>query len=448
MGTLLEGGMILTVDAAQRCFIGDIYVDDHGRIAALGPTGSIAVAGGTRTIDARGCIVCPGFVQVHVHLCQALFRGSAEDRALLPWLNERIWPLEAAHSMSSLRASARLGLAELMLGGTTTCLDMGTLRHTEAIFDAAAVAGMRLFCGKTHMDLGDNGGLYEPLDRSVQDACDLADRYHGAAQGRLHYAFAPRFILSCSEALIRRVADEARRRGCLLHTHSSENPDEVTAVRAATGKDNLFALHDLGLSGKDVVLAHCVWLSEHEKELLARTNTVVAHCPSTNLKLASGVANIPELRSRGVRVGIGADGAPCNNRLSAFTEMRLASLLQKPLHGATAMPATDVLRMMTMGGAEALGISHEVGSLEVGKQADIVVIGTDRPHLRPRVDPTAMLVFAAEAADVRHVMIGGQLRVRDGELTGTSLHDILSDADAALAEVWRRAAVPGLASSW
>ena len=433
MGSLLlSGGYLVTVDAEDRVFVGDLLLQD-GRIRALGRPGSIPLPPQTQVVDVEGCIVAPGFVQSHVHLCQVLFRGSAEDLPLLEWLHKRIWPLEAAHTKETLRASAQLGIAELLLGGTTAALDMGTVQHTEQLFYAAREMGFRLTSGKAMMDQGAfPAGLRETTAGSIRRSEELAEQFHGADDGLLHYAWAPRFILSCSDQLLKTTAERARAHGCLIHTHSSENPGEVEAVRAATGKENLIALHERGISGADVVLAHCVWLSDEERALLRRTNTRVAHCPSTNLKLASGVAPIPELLADGVVVGIGADGAPCNNRLSAFSEMHLASLLQKPRLGAAAMPASTVLRMATLGGARLLGLDEEIGSLEVGKRADIVVVSTERPHLRPRTDPITMLVHAAETQDVRHVLVDGHFRVRERCLVGSDLQGILDESDRAL----------------
>lgn len=435
---VLVGGSIVTVDGQDRVFVGDVLMQD-GRIKALGPSGSVPIPPGTRVVDVTGDIVCPGFVQAHVHLCQVLFRGIAEDRALLPWLEERIWPLEKAHDADSLRASARLGLAELLLGGTTSLLDMGTVAHTDVVFEAARAMGLRYTGGKAMMDRPNPAGLDEPTAAALSTSNDLADRFHGAAHGRLRYAYAPRFILSCTDELLRETARAARARGCLIHTHASENPGEVAAVREATGKDNITALADLGIAGSDVVLAHCVHVSDEELASLVQTQTRVVHCPSTNLKLASGTAPIPRFLEAGVAVGLGADGAPCNNRLSAFSEMRLASLLQKPLHGATAMPARDALRLATMGSAKVLSLDAEVGSLEVGKRADIVVVGRQRPALRPCVDPVTTLVFAAEAGDVTHVFVDGKQLVRDRRLVATDLRAILDDADAALSDVLARA---------
>jgi cytosine/adenosine deaminase-related metal-dependent hydrolase len=442
---LLKGGTVVTVDKDDRVFVGDVLLEG-GRIKALGPSSSanLAATPGTRVVDARGCIVCPGFVQAHVHLCQVLFRGFAEDLPLLPWLQERIWPLEAAHAPSTLAASARLGIAELLLGGTTAALDMGTVAHHDVVFDAAAALGIRLTSGKAMMDKQGQSRLDETTEQALATSNALADRFHRGAADRLRYAYAPRFILSCSDALLKETMRAARERGCLVHTHASENPGEVAAVNAATGKDNVVALHERGVSGDDVVLAHCVHLSDAEHAVLKSTGTKVVHCPSANLKLASGIAPIPRLLDDGVVVGLGADGAPCNNRLSACTEMRSAALLQKPRHGADAMPAKTALRLATMGGARVLGRSDEIGSLEVGKRADVVMVGLERPHLRPISDPVATLVYAAEAGDVVHVFVDGQQLVRDRRLVQQDMGAMFDDADAAIAEVLDRAGLSQL----
>ncbi len=435
---LIEGGTVLTMDADMRVLEADVLIK-KGKIARIAPWGKIKVNGATQTVDARGGYVVPGFVQSHIHLCQVLFRGRAEDLPLLEWLSERIWPFEGAHTPESLRASADLGIAELLLGGTTCALDMGTVQHTDAIFESAFEAGIRLVSGKAMMDKGHvrPGGLKETTEESLAASVALAEKWHGAG-GRLRYAFAPRFILSCTEDLIEQTCKQARRLGCLIHTHASENPGEVDAVREATGKDNVEALHALGCTGRDVVLAHCVWVTSGEQKILRETGTHIAHCPSTNLKLGSGVARVPELREQGISVAIGADGAPCNNRMSAFTEMRLASLLQKPRVGTDAMPAAEVLEMMTMGGARALGLDDAIGSIEKGKRADVTVIDGRAPHLRPKADPYTTVVHAAEAADVRHVFVDGRWLVRERELTSLDLDDVMDAAERELAALLER----------
>ncbi len=437
---LIEGGTVVTLDERERVLEGDVLLRG-GRIHQVAARGKANPRPGARTVDARGCYVMPGFVQPHVHLCQVLFRGHAEDLPLMDWLRERIWPFEGAHTEASLRASARLGLAELLLGGTTSILDMGTVRHTDVLFEAALESGIRYTGGKAMMDVGQArpAGLRETAAESLAESNRLADAWQGKASGRLRYAYAPRFILSCSEGLIRDTVQEARARGCLLHTHASENPGEIEAVREVTGKDNIEALHDLGCSGEDVILAHCVWLTSREQRILADTKTGVAHCPSANLKLGSGVAKIPELLEQGVRVGIATDGAPCNNRHSAFTEMRLAGLLPKPRLGTGALSAKDVLKLATLGGARVLGLENEVGSLEKGKRGDVIIVDAASPHMRPRADPYTTLVYAAEAADVRHVFVEGEWVVRDRKLAYTHVGEVLDDADRESAALLERA---------
>jgi cytosine/adenosine deaminase-related metal-dependent hydrolase len=259
-------------------------------------------------------------------------------------------------------------------------------------------------------------GLLEDTDRSLADAAALGDRWHGAAAGRLRYAVAPRFTLSCSRELLVGCAELARSRGWLLQSHANENVDEVAAIRAATGSSNLEYLHRVGLTGADVVLAHGVHLDPQEVVLLAASRTTVCHCPGANLKLGSGIADVPGLQRAGVRVVLGADGAPCNNRLSIFHEMGLAATLHSLRHGASAMPATRVLAMATRDGAAALHLDHEIGTLEPGKAADVTVVDLRGWSLQPDGHPAARIVHGATAGDVRHVVVGGRPVVVDRQL--------------------------------
>jgi 5-methylthioadenosine/S-adenosylhomocysteine deaminase len=421
-------------DLESASQLADVHIVD-GLIDAIRPPGGTPPLG-AEVIDLGGRWLIPGFVQTHIHLVQTLFRGLADDLALLDWLRTRIWPLEKAHDEDSVYWSARLGITELLLGGSTAILDMATVSHTDAVFRAAEEAGIRAFIGKAQMDLENEAGLSEPTDRSMASACELADRWHRRTP-RLAYAFAPRFVPSCSAELLRQTVAEARRRGCLLHTHASENLDEVAMVRAMTGRDNVEWLDALGFSGRDVVLAHCVHLTAAEERLLARTGTTVAHCPSSNLKLASGFARIPELLAGGVRVTLGADGAPCNNRLDAFTEMRLAALIQKPRVGAARMDAPTVLGMATRRGAEALGLA--TGRIEVGRPADLVEIDPDVISGWGGGDPRSAIVYALTPAAVRRVWIHGERVVEGGAVRGWDNAETVAGCRSALARVRRRA---------
>ncbi len=408
--------------ADGRVIQGDLLVV-NGRIAAIGkvpkkllePTAD--AAGIIRVIDATGCAVTPGLVQAHVHLCQVLFRGAADDLPLLSWLKERIWPFEAAHDERSLTASAELGLLEMMLAGTTTILDMGTVHGYDAVFDACVRAGIRVFGGKAMMDAGDGvpKALRESTKQSLRESDALRETWTGKGDGRLGYAYAPRFILSCTEALFRGTAERSRETGALLHSHVAEHPDEREAVRKALGDDDVAMLRRWGFAGPRTLLAHGVQIRDDEADALAADGTRIVHCPSANLKLGSGIARVHELDKRGVQLAIGADGAPCNNNLDPWVELRHAALLAKFRTSTTALPAQRAFRLATIDGARALGIDTITGSLEVGKRADIVVVRTDGPHAEPCGDVYSRLVYACTSRDVEHVLVDGVPVVKQGE---------------------------------
>jgi len=392
---------------------GDLLVRDQ-RIADIGGTGHTA----DTVIDGGSCVVIPGFVQTHIHLCQTIFRGAADDLALIDWLKLRVWPMEAAHSAASIRASARLGIAELIKGGTTCALTMETVNHTAEVFKVVEESGFRATVGKCMMDKGDEvpRALQEQTANSIDESLALLEEWHGKASGRIRYCFAPRFAVSCTRELLEQVAQLARARGVMVHTHASENTTECQMVEQETGLRNIAYLDSLGLTGRHVALAHCVHLSDEEIEILRTSQTNVAHCPSSNLKLGSGIAPVAKLLEQGISVSLGADGAACNNRLDMFTEMRTATLLQKALHGPEVLPASRALRMATIDGARALGLADEIGSLEVGKRADLAVVRLDRLHATPVEDVVSAVVYSAQPDDVDTVFIDGEFVLREQKL--------------------------------
>jgi len=415
---LLRGGTLVTCDARDTVLEADLLVQG-GRIAAIGAKAARAALRPARVIDARGCAVIPGIVQAHVHLCQVLFRGMADDLPLLSWLRERIWPLEAAHDEKSLRVSAELGLLEAMRAGTTTLLDMGTVHGYGAVMDACVRAGVRAIGGKAMMDAGDGvpAGLRETTRASLDESERLCRDWHGHPSGRIGYAYAPRFILSCSEQLVRGAAERAEAVHAHVHSHVAEHPSEREAVRAALGHDDVEVLRGWGVRGPRAILAHGVQLTDDEAREVARDRTRIVHCPSANLKLGSGIARVAELDALGVPLALGCDGAPCNNNLDPWQEVRHAALLAKTRTGPSALPARRALRLMTIDGANALGLGAEVGSLELGKRADVAVVRLDGAHVEPGGDVFSRLVYAAKSSDVRHVLVDGEIIVRDGEHT-------------------------------
>ena len=377
---LIRGAQLVTMNAGREILRGDLLVEE-GRIARISAR-PLRVPRGVAVLEARDSALLPGLIQSHVHLCQVLFRNQADGMELLDWLQERIWPFEAAHDARSLAHSARSGVAELLLGGTTAILDMGTVRHTEQLFRAAQESGIRYAGGKCLMDTG-YAGLREETRAALAEAVALGDRWHATDSGRISYALCPRFVLSCTEQLWLAVRDLSRERGWLVHTHASENRAEVRAVKQAVGEDNVAWFHRIGLGSPRLVLAHCVHLTAQEGKLMARSGSSAVHCPGANLKLASGIAPIPRMLAQGINVAIGADGAPCNNTLDVFHELRLAATLHLPRFGPRSMPASEVLAMATINGARALGQERELGSLEVGKKADLTLIDLSGPHLAP-----------------------------------------------------------------
>jgi 5-methylthioadenosine/S-adenosylhomocysteine deaminase len=424
---LIKNGTLVTMDRQDSVLSGDLLIRD-GRISSVGE--SIDVA--DEVIDATGCAVLPGFVQTHIHLCQTLFRGSADDLPLIDWLKKRVWPMEAAHTPSSIQASARLGIAEMIKGGTTCALTMETVNHTAEVFRVAEETGFRATIGKCMMDKGGDvpNELHEETRVSLEQSLALLDYWHNRDGGRLRYCFAPRFAVSCTRELLEQVALLARERGVMVHTHASENRTEIEMVENETGQRNITYLDSLGLTGPHVALAHCVHLDDEEMETLARTQTQVLHCPSSNLKLGSGVARIQEMLERGINVSLGADGAPCNNRLDMFTEMRTAALLQKVLQGTEVLPARRMLRMATLDGARALGLDKEIGSLETGKRADVITIELDSLHATPRpADIISAIVYSAQPADVSSVIIDGRAVMREHELLTINEQEVIAQAN-------------------
>jgi len=438
--SLIRNATIITMNDALDIVEGTVAIRD-GRILSIGaePEGRWDVA-----IDARGAFLLPGFIQTHVHLCQTLFRGFADDMPLLDWLQRRVWPMEAAHSPRTLRASVQLAASELLLSGTTTALTMETVHDTDVVFETLAGTGMRAVVGKCMMDATDNAParLQEKTSASIDESLALKKRWDGAANGRLHAAFAPRFAVSCSRELLEAVASLSESHDTLVHTHASENRDEVDLVRRLTnGYDNLDYFLDLGLMTHRLCVAHCVWVTDNDMNLLSGHDVKVTHCPGSNLKLGSGIAPVVEMRKRNICVSLGADGAACNNRLDMFDEMRLAATLQAVRVGPSALPARDVLWMATREGARAVGLEQEIGSIEPGKRADLILVERDRPHLAPAADPWSALVYAARGPDVRMTMVDGELLVSDFHLVRMDASAVTAEARDASVELVKRAGI-------
>lgn len=408
---------IVTLDAQDRILKNHFVEIENGRIVSIKKNDEKYFAKNKkRVLRFDDLTLIPGFVQTHIHLCQTLFRGLADDLELLDWLQLKIFPYENAHNKNSLLTSVRLGINELLLSGTTTLLDMGTLHHQEVIFEELQNSGIRAIAGKCLIDEND---LFPEFKSSTKSELDeiyqLAKTYHNTSNEKIKYGFAPRFVLSCSEELLKESFQMKKDfAGSLYHTHSSENKDEIAEVKRRHKKENIEYFNSLGVIDDHSVLAHCIHVNDKETELLKKKNARVSHCPSSNLKLGSGIAKIPKYLKKGISVSLGADGAPCNNNLSIFNEMRLTSLIQKPIHGATVMDAKTVFKLATIEGAKALHLQNEIGSIEVGKKADLVLLDLSS-NTHSMVDNPEMvysdIVYAANSDSVNSVMIEGEWKV-------------------------------------
>jgi len=441
MSILIKNATIVTMNDKRDVITGNLLIEEN-KIAALGDVQGTADV----VIDASGKVVIPGLIQTHVHLCQTLFRGQADDLELLDWLRQRIWPLEGAHDPESLYYSVLLSCGELFKGGTTAIVDMETVHHTDSAIEGIAKAGIRAVTGKCMMDYGDDvpATLMENTADSIAESVRLCEKWHGKANGRIQYAFTPRFVVSCSEDLLLEVRDLAKKYGVKVHTHASENRGEIELVQQDRGMRNVVYLDKIGLTGPDLLLAHCIWLDETEMDIIAKTQTKVVHCPSSNLKLASGIAKIPELIKRGARVSLGADGAPCNNNLDQFVEMRLAALIQKPIYGPTVMPAEEVFALATVEGAKAMGLEKEIGSLEVGKKADLAIVDLDNLHsypLAPNMNIYSQLVYQAKSSDVVTTIVDGEIVMEDRVLKTIDEAEVKTKVNEAIKRVAKRAGV-------
>ena len=398
----------------------DLYAEE-GRVRATGPEARRGAEESERggaaveRLDARGLWALPGFVQAHLHLCQTLLRNGPENLALLPWLRSHVWPGEAAHDAWTMSVSARLGIAECLSAGVVAVLDMGTLRHSDALFEAAGAAGVRYTGGNVLMDDPETTPPY--LRATAEDGLAETERlyakWHGGEGGRLSVAVQPRFAVSCTDRLLKAAASLAREKNLVVHTHASENRSECELVLRRTGMRNLAYLDAVGLLGPKTCVAHAVQTDEEDFRLLALRQTAVAHCPWSNLKLASGVCPVGGLRRAGVRVALGSDGAACNNLLDPFHEMRLAALLPAA-RGEQDLSAYEVLRMAATDGAAALGL-HGPGGFVPGARADVVLLDPDAGWSLPddwTAAPHGAIVFSMGRENVAATVVDGVVRYR------------------------------------
>ncbi len=375
-------------------------------------------------LDGQDCLVMPGLVNAHTHAPMALFRGLADDLPLKVWLEEHIFPAEGRWVDSDfVYWGTLLACAEMIRSGTTTFAD--GYFFEEQVARAVEQAGLRAILGQGILDFP------TPDSPSPAESLKKAEDFlqHYSTSSRIHPALFPHSVYTSSPGLLGQCQDLADRYGVPMIIHLAETRSEVEEISQKYGKRPVNHMESLGLLSPSLIACHCVWLTEAEMDLLARRGVKVVHNPESNMKLASGVAPIPELLAKGVTVGLGTDGCASNNNLDLFQEMDSAAKLHK-VHrlDPTVMPSNVVLHMATLGGAKVLGLDKEIGSLEVGKKADIIILDLNRPHLQPIYNITSHLVYSATGADVRDVIIDGRIIMRDRKLLTLDENEILRKA--------------------
>ncbi len=422
MGTILiRAGWVLPMTGAGPLKDGMIKIVD-GKITHVGPWREPPKDGPpAEFVDARDRLVMPGLINTHTHVAMVLFRGFADDLPLMTWLKEKIWPLEAKLTPEDVYWGTRLAINEMLLSGTTTFADM--YFYEEEIARAVEETGIRAVLSR---------GLIGHSDRAEKDLAEavaVAKKWRGKAGGRITMMLGPHAPYTCPPGFLKEVVAEARRYQLGLHIHLAETNDELAEIGKEYGKRPVAYLAEQGVFTCPVLAAHAVWLDDGEISYLARQKVGIAHNPSSNMKLASGIAPLPKLLEAKIPVGLGTDGAASNNRLDLLTETRTAALLHKVKTGdPTVISAETALKMATVYGARALGLGDTAGSLEPGKQADLIMLDLNKSHLAPVHNPFSLVVYAARGSDVSEVMVGGEWLVKEGKLIKWEENEVIKES--------------------
>ena len=426
---IVEADYLVTCDPFDKVIKNAaIYVVD-GIITALGTQKEIHQDYCASTIiDGKNKILMPGLVNTHSHSVQTLLRGKADDFALLDWLKEVILPGEANFTSHEVYVSSLLGFAEMIRTGTTTANDMLTTHNSENGVEAAIERGVRTRIGKMLMDSnqGYPTSMIKSADEVMEETIKHIDQYHEIENNRIKYSLNARFLLSCTPKLMKLIVETHNQfEDLMIHTHASESKEECKEVERIYKKSYIRALKDIGALGDETIIAHGIWLDNEEYEIIKQTNTRISHNPSSNSKLASGICNVKRYLEDGVIVGLATDGAPCNNNLDIFREMRLATYLQKIKHlDERILPAKQILRMATIEGAKAINLGNDVGSIEVGKKADVVQVDLSDVNALPFYEPISHLVYSASGKDVSMTMIDGKIVYQNNVFTTMNINRI------------------------
>lgn len=401
---LIKDGYVITMDHQRHIFERGSVAIEGGRIAAVGK--DINAKAGT-VIDARGKAVLPGLINAHTHLSMTLLRGVADDMPLMEWLEKKIWPIEENLTPNGCYIGALLGCLEMVKSGTTCFADQ--YFFMEDVARAVEEAGLRGVLARGIIELDDP----EKREATIKEGERLVKTCHGMANGRILTMFGPHAAYTCSPECLMRVKGLAKKYKVGIHIHIAETQEEIDKITEKYGKRPVEHLDSIDFLGPEVLAAHCVWVTDREIKIIQKQGVKPVHNPVSNMKTASGVAPVPEMLTAGIPVALGTDGAASNNSLDMFNEMKFAALLNK-VHkfDPTTLPAQKVLEMATINGAIALGLQDEIGSLEAGKKADIVLVDMKKPHLTPLHNVISHLVYSAIGSDVDTVIVDGEVLMR------------------------------------
>ena len=450
---LFTNATIVTMNPTRDIITNGAIAIKDNRIVAVGKTDTLLQQHHeNEVIDVKGKLIIPGLIDTHVHLAQALIRGCADDMALIQWLCDRVWVLQGNFTHDDGYVSARLCIAEMLKSGTTTFLE-SMLAHRygfDGIARAVDESGIRACLAGIVMDIGTyatqtssmHPGMVESRETSLFGVLEMHSKWQGAANDRIHVWFGPRTPGGVTSELYREMSDYARQRDMGITMHLAEVEADKIYLNEKFGLSPVYYAESVGLLGPKTVLVHMVWLTQADIDKLAQTHTSVSHNPSSNSKLASGVCKVPQMLASGVNVALGCDGGPSNNDYDLVREMKLAAILHKAVtNDPLIVPAETVLEMATINGARSLGLEKEIGSLEVGKKADLVVIDLDRLHTTPSPNPISSLVYAATGGEVDTVVVDGQILVEQRQLLTLDEDEVMHVAREHADALYKRAGV-------
>lgn len=450
MATLLiENGAVLTMDEQNQIHDpGWVWVEDDriGQVGSGEAPGLLRSQAG-RVIDAGQMAVLPGLINGHTHLSQTFMRGLADDKPLLAWLKNVMWPVQAAMTPEDVHLASLLGLVENLHCGVTGVVQHHKITSTPAHVDAAAEAaervGLRLLLARGWVDLGSGAEAPESI---LEEVAALRQRWQGRAEGRIGIAFGPMAPWRCSDETMRRTVETARQWGVPTHLHVAEAQDELDMLHQRTGLRHVEWLHALGTLGPDVHLVHSVWVNEAELDLVASSGAIVVHCPVSNMYLASGVAPVRKMLDRGIPVALGSDGPASHNSQDMLETLKVAALLAKVTAGQpTALRSMEALRMVTVDGARLFGIGDagwgSSGRLVAGAKADLAVVNLNNARSMPVHHPESAVVYNANGPDVHTVLVDGQILLDAGQVTMLDEASLLAQCRHAARELLQRAKV-------